>query len=287
MTKAKTVVTALEEWTDEARKVASDESPAKVPLYVLFGEAVDVAKFFQAYWETKRDDKKNVIQRGLDSAATKSDKLLTAKTGGEILSLQRAAQDAHTAYLLAVDPKNSDPMERGQYVLGEITATLEWLFDDGVEDEKDAKLARLEEVHADDDSTDAMASALDDYATLAQQHRAEMDGLGGFDPKLIDEARSLAVTLRDRPVTPLALPEKTREALALRNKIVTLLVDRMNRVRSAARFVFRDQPEIARQVTSAYERRRRAASRRVAAKKKAEPKPSPAPSPFPTPSPSA
>jgi hypothetical protein len=41
-----------------------------------------------------------------------------------------------------------------------------------------------------------------------------------------------------------------------------MLMERMNTVRSAAQFVFRNHPSIVREVTSAYERRRRAAQRR-------------------------
>ncbi len=57
-------------------------------------------------------------------------------------------------------------------------------------------------------------------------------------------------------------PENTRRALDVRNRVATLLVDRMGLVRSAVRFVFRNQPEIARESGSAFERRRRAAARR-------------------------
>ena len=42
-------------------------------------------------------------------------------------------------------------------------------------------------------------------------------------------------------------PENTRRALDVRNRGATLLVDRMGLVRSAVRFVFRNQPEIARE----------------------------------------
>jgi hypothetical protein len=45
-------------------------------------------------------------------------------------------------------------------------------------------------------------------------------------------------------------------------RIATLLFDRIGAVRSAARFVFRDDPDTIRQVTSAYERKRRAKARR-------------------------
>lgn len=90
-----------------------------------------------------------------------------------------------------------------------------------------------------------------------------MDGIGGFDARLVKEATALAGALRARPASPAALAPAARAALDLRNRVVSLLWDRMSLVRSAARFVFRTSPEIAREATSAYERRRRAANRRV------------------------
>ncbi|WP_437324976.1 hypothetical protein [Sorangium sp. So ce381] len=39
--------------------------------------------------------------------------------------------EAGTCQLLAVDPRKASPFDRGQFVLDEITATLEGLFDEG------------------------------------------------------------------------------------------------------------------------------------------------------------
>jgi hypothetical protein len=51
-------------------------------------------------------------------------------------------------------------------VLDEIASALEWLFDDGKTDERDAQLAAIVDAHDDDpDSEDALASELADYAT--------------------------------------------------------------------------------------------------------------------------
>ena len=95
------------------------------------------------------------------------------------------------------------------------------------------------------------------------QFTTEIDGLGGFDAALIDEANTIATKLRERPAVPVMEPEKVRAARVLRNRVVTLLRDKMILVRSAAKFVFRKSPEIARESTSVYERRRRAAARRA------------------------
>jgi hypothetical protein len=264
----------LDRWRDAASQVASDELPqSNVPLHVLFGEAVDAARFAVKYWEPELDANERVVRFGLVSATGPKSRLY-AGIADDILSLQRAAQDAHTRYLLTVSPSTSaNPVERGHFLLNEITATLEWHFDDGVDDENDAKLAALASAHADDSqSADTLASALDDYAALAEPHRDALDGLGGFDAAYIDEARVVAKALREKPSTPVVMTPEAKRAIALRNKVATLLWDRMSIVRAAARFVFRGQPEIVREATSAYERRRRAVARRAKAKKEPEAK---------------
>jgi hypothetical protein len=54
----------------------------------------------------------------------------------------------------------------------------------------------------------------------------------------------------------------SQAAKLLRDRMANLLQDKISFVRSAARFVFRSDPDIIKEVTSSYERRKRAASRR-------------------------
>jgi hypothetical protein len=257
----------LQRWKTAALAISEpDLRVISVPLHVFLGEAVDVARFFDRYWDDQRDHAG--VRFGLRSAANRRGRALafTAKTGAEILELQRACQEAHTAYLLSVDRRNNEEsLARGQFLVAEIQATLTWILDDGGRDPERAQLDRVALAHASDpESADALASALDDFAGLAALYAKEMDGVGGFDARLIGEAKSLAAELRDLPSSVAAISPVTRSALDLRNRVVSLLADRITLVRSAARFVFRAHPEIARQATSSYERRRRTASRRAA-----------------------
>jgi len=95
---------------------------------------------------------------------------------------------------------------------------------------------------------------------------------------MIAEGETLARQLRERPTTPTS-PENTRRALDIRNRVATLLVDKMALVRAAARFVFRNQPEISRLATSSFERRRRRAQRAKASTQESAPAPVPTPNP--------
>lgn len=251
----------LEVWRATAQQIPEAQMKLRYPLHVLQGEAVDLARFFNDYYQTTDD------RPGLESAAS-PERHIGPKTGEELLSIRDALQEANTAYLLTAAPGTAAPIARATFLVSEISATLEWLFDDGVEDERDAQLDLVKQTHnSTPESHDAWAAELDDWAALATTYQKEMDGLGGFKVALIQEARDVAADLRNRSATAPKSEEATKAKL-LRDRLAMLLQNRMGAARSAARFVFRNVPNIAREAVSAYERRRRAEARRV---KKAEP----------------
>jgi hypothetical protein len=101
---------------------------------------------------------------------------------------------------------------------------------------------------------------------VASRYRTELDGLGDFDVALLDEAKFLSAKLRERSAQRVGPQNVSAEqrALELRARLASMLAQRMGLVRAAAQFVFRRQPGIVREVTSAYQRRRRAERRRKA-----------------------
>lgn len=266
-----TKTTDLQRWLPEAQASADKVLQIPVPIHVLMGEAIDIAKFFDKYVETIPAKKGQPGRPGLDSVFDPKRKL-TADTGRDIRSLERALYEAIIAYRESLGAAAVAPYERAQYVSDEIEAVLEWYFDDGVEDEKDVQLAAVQKAHEDKStSADALASRCEDFAALGRKHKDGISGLGGFDVALLDEADQLAKALREHPTGPNNADSPTTKAALVRNQIANLLHARMGTLRSAARFVFRESPDIIREATSAYDRRRRAAARRNAAKKPAEP----------------
>jgi hypothetical protein len=252
---------------ERAHALASDDVGLRQPLHVLTGEAVDVAGFFSRYYQPLRDPETEVVTRpGLASAGKKR---LPANTGKRILALVDEVEAAQKQYLLAADVTDVTQLERARFVVSELTAVLEFLFDDGVEDERDAQLARAREVNEDTSTLLGLASALTDYGNLADHYRDEVDGLGEFDVATIDEAKELATTLRER-VAKRSDQAKKKSAAALdwRNRLATVLAQEIGSLRAAARFVFRHHPTIRREAASAYERRVRAARQRAAASTK-------------------
>ncbi len=251
----------LEKWKKAAMSLEPPIERVATPVHVLTGEAVDVARFCQHFWHPEHDAKGRVIQPGLASAERKG--LFEKSIGTEVLELQEALSAANTAYMMTAEREASAPMERAMFVLNELKAVLAYMVDDDVDDIDDQRLAALNAAHEDALSQDALAVALDDYAGFADLHRDAVSGLGGFDEALIDEASNLSVKLRERSAQKLVglPPGEQRAALDFRNRLAVLLNERMTKVRTVARFVFRDTPDIARKVTSAYERQRRAGRR--------------------------
>jgi hypothetical protein len=233
------------------------------PMHVIIGEAFDLARFVKTFWEPAAPGAGTAGRPGLSSVETR----LSRTTAEDLVAEAEALQAAQTEYALTASPLSPDVRQRAEFLVGELSAALEFLFDDGVQNESDEQFAHVRQLHSvTPDSIDALSAELADYAELANRHAAELSEVANFDKHLIAEARDLVRRLRDREpgrATPAAL----KAALEKRDRIATVLVDHVARVRAGGRYVFRHHPEIARQATSAYERRRRAEARRAAAKK--------------------
>jgi hypothetical protein len=256
-------------WRAEAEAIPEDKARLGMPMSVLTSEAVNVAAFVKERWEPETDPStKKITVPGLKQAQKKNDKGVALKKSleSDILSLQKATQEAQVLFLLQSRGKRGDghDAERSVFVLSEIKNALDWLFDDGIEDENDEALSNVVAEHEDDgDNLDDLAQALDDFGALASVHREGLSELGTFDVALIDEAIQLASDLRQPDLR--GDQDAARAATAarlLRDRLATLLQRRMARVRAAARHVFRHHPKILREVTSNYQRTRRAAARR-------------------------
>lgn len=260
--KSKKMNETAKNWVNEAWKL--EEAPARLPrpFDVLSGEAVELARICLRHWEPALGETGQVIEPGLKSAVQVGGHF-SATAPQDLIEITDALQAAQTEYRLLVDSPRVAPTERGQFLLSEIRATLQWLFDDGNDDVSDAQLVALGEAHDDALSQDAVAAALYDYAALAERHSARLQNLGGFDVANIPEAREVAQALREHSGGPTKRPAEpgVDAALELRNRLGSLLHHKVLTARAAMRFVFRHHPKIARQAGSAYERKARARRR--------------------------
>lgn len=119
------------------------------------------------------------VERIQPAAVEKLPGLVSAVKGGrfqphirtELSELYAVTQQAQTRYILLAKRSTAAPLERAEFVLGEIKATLHWHFEDGETSDEDIVLAQLAETHGSAQSHDGIAAALFDYAELADRKR--------------------------------------------------------------------------------------------------------------------
>jgi hypothetical protein len=170
--KARRAITIAELEQQAAALPEADVTDLKLPVPVLQGEGANIAAFWEMYWEPVTEPKTNTVLRPRLALAGS---LLDRDLAEEIRLLVRALGDAQTEYLLAVNASEDDSTPRARFVLSELMDAIDFLLDDGTEDERDAQFAALSEAHENIDSQDDLAAALDDFATLAKTLRTELE----------------------------------------------------------------------------------------------------------------
>lgn len=140
----------------------------------------------------------------------------------------------------------------------ELRTACEVVVDDGVEDDKDVLVRGLRKKHESHPRNQAaMADALASYVSAARGLSPELSNLAGFDMAIIDEAQALVDSLMGRTSnTP-----GQRKVRLRRNRIVFLLRKLVVRTRKLGRYVFRQHPEVIREMASTFHRNRRIAER--------------------------
>jgi hypothetical protein len=189
---------------------------------------------------------------GLSERAGALNGELPPEVADDLLALVEALHTAQTEFLLTIPPLHAGLRARAERVLSDLIAAIEHLLDDGMRDDRDQQLSILRIKHAQfTSSAEALSVQLGDYAALASKMRSRLAALDGFDMSNIDAAHHLARELRllnDQA----AAAEPAARALELRNRIATLLMDRVNLIRMTATAVFCDHPSIARLTTSSF-----------------------------------
>jgi hypothetical protein len=258
-------------WKAEADALPEDSVRYPGPWRVLLDEAYDVTRFVVQRWHPQTQPPFPAALPGLATVQARLPYGITA----DLVALAHLANEAQNLCLLHARPGESEgPRERANALLGDLVPALDLLFDDDLDDENDVMLEQLRAAFETPDVSIAqLADALSAFGALAERHR---DGLVsiGFDVTRLDAVAALVVALRALPPSG-QLPTTDDEALrALRNhrdRLATLLYQRMSKVRKAARYSFRKHPDVLREVTSAYQRQRRARARANADAKKPAP----------------
>jgi hypothetical protein len=234
-----------------------------MPIQDRVHEADGVAEFLRKYWLPDEE-------RGLPGMVeTESQVPLAA--ADDIESLARAIRSVDTRELFPPAPPSEVPKleARTRELIRILSNACELVLDDDVEEPADEALANAKE-RAGDNTRATRIRYLLDLAAVAEEVKDRLIAIKSFQESWIAEAGEVARKLSSAgPVVP---GKQADPNIDLRNRLVTLLDERVSKVRRAAHYVYHDHPEIVRLATSAYERKRRleAKRRKRAQEKKGE-----------------
>ena len=206
-------------------------------------------------------------ERGAGKAAGRR---ITRNHAETIRSLVGAGRTASAQALFPGEPKSERPamVEQADEVLFDLGAAIEFILDDGVEEPADEAWESAKDRATDDDTLATKIQALEDYAQIGEELLDRLKELGDFKPEWIALSRNLATKLSAGG--PAKRGVSASAEIDLRNRIFVLLEEKIDDVRAAAKYVYRRHPEVLREVTSQYERRRRLELRRRKLREAAE-----------------
>ena len=231
-----------------------------MPLGVFLDEALGIARFVEARGKSVRKHGE-LVRRGLDLAGEPE---LAGPIAHDIRALVEEIHAAHSAYEASITKSRAPELLReGRACLADLRATAEWLATTSKKPDHREMLRNVREPHKFARAIDAVALALEDFARLVAELTGRGKPLDGATPDALARAYRLAAALRHHASRSSARAP-AHDALQARNALIAKLMERVRRVRAAARYVWRNEPEVVRQVTSAYERAKKRKPRTMA-----------------------
>ena len=228
-----------------------------MPLNIFLNEASSISGFVERYWDPEDN------RPGLSMAAP----IVTRDMAEEISSLVAAVSKAQSD---AEKEGRTGAVERGVSLrarawIREMQHLLSWAHIRETTAGRDGFTGNLSDANREylkgRKNAGKLAEWVMHYKAIATVNDTLLRNVPGYSPSMISEGdRLMRQLLQTRPGRPKA-SEARRNALTLRRQLTHVLADRVRRVRSAARFVFRNHPEIRRLATSDFERRRRRRNR--------------------------
>ena len=237
-------------WTEIAFNIPKKKLiRVTMPLDIFFLEAEGVTCLFKEYWDPDPDNN----MPGLSFVEIK----LGPETGDEIKSLVSFARDLHTkiVYQSSSVSQRKLYVERGRFLVRELSFACKYILDDDVTEAADYALPAAKARLSKNNTIATLIQALVDHYIIADKIKDRLEKLGGFDIGYIKEAEELSSKLSE--LGPPAIGRKTSDEVEHRNRFCSLIAVRVKEIRQAAKYVFRNHPEVIRKFTSKYHRERR------------------------------
>ncbi len=266
----------VERMSSEVRALPGNEIDVGIPANVYVSEAAALACLAEWHMSPRPPVMVSLVAQK---------KRLGADMCVELVYLTEKIRELETLLSQGKAASAEKLMARGTALMRRMRRALDVVVDDGVTDEKDVAVEALRREHEMPPTSQlALIDALKAYCGTCRTLAPELGELEGFDMAILDEATKVAGALLSHTVG--VQPQGLTKLRKDRNSMLSLMRDRVAKLRKVMAFVFDEHPEVVRATASEYGRNKRRASARAKAaglpKDKVEPKPSPEPDLDPT-----
>lgn len=242
------------------RHVEPSRPPRSIPLprKVLYEEGQTVLSLLRRHWRPLVAPDGALVHRGFSSLGEAH---LPHSTAQDLEALLTCLRDEDRSATVLDRAELAQRTKRAKRLVSELRGVARAVYARCSDPTKTKAVRDLDAAHGKARTGVELAKAISGYVVFLRENSASIDGFGGFDAAMIEQAARLAEDLAAR-----SRPEMKAAAKALFSlrpvtaREVHLLCQK---IRHYAKYLFRSCPELYHQLTSSYLRKQRARLRRV------------------------
>lgn len=241
-------------WSNEIVLIKKNHR-LSIPLNIFLKESVALSGFIEKYWNTDSN------RPGLASASPVIDGSISTEI--DALAAEISKLTAEAAKKIEAESRETGVSLKARQWLQELHHLLKWAHrypPSGSALSIDVpKLLR--EYRKKGKTAAALAGWIGQDLSLVRKYAQELSNVSGLTPEFLKEGERLMDALSSVRRGRVSGSEAYQSCIKQRDALIQLLQDRITRVRTAVRFVFRNHPQIRKLAMSDFERRRRSKNR--------------------------
>lgn len=229
------------------------------PRAIFLKNALQIAQRFDEFWKPADPELPRFAPR--DESDPNKKPRVPKEISDEIRSLYKAVRKADHECLMIPNPKRAQGIvDKVLDCSDELTTVLTYVLDDGIQDEDDERFEQIKKTFPKGEVNMAvLAERLFHLVAFAYTQRPKLELLaeeGDFDLNVLSEGLLLSEQLAMIPSGPVTSSPERQAALDLRDRLLRLILDRVEIIQKEAALKYRDHPKIQKLFQDDYQRRR-------------------------------
>jgi hypothetical protein len=241
-------------WSEEISLIKKKKK-LSIPFNIFLKEAAELSGFAEKYWQ------KTAEQPGLSSAAP----VLSEDIGAELAALIQEISNLHTSVtkMAESEPKETGLSLKARKWISEMHHMFRWKERFPSDTPISINVPKLlREYRKKTKAAPMLREWIDTYLQIVRTNRNELSTVPGLTDAFLAEGARLAEALGNVRRGRSRGSDEYRNLLARKQALLHILLERVARVRTAVRFVFRNYRSLQKLASSDFERKRRHKNRK-------------------------